>query len=154
MVGLIVLREPIVALLFQRGAFNMESMRLTAGAVLYYGVGLWAFSAVRIVLNTFYALQETWTPVRIGCIAIAVNILLCSILMGPMRHNGLALALTLSSMVNLILLTVALRKRLGPLGWRKMAPPSGIPWRVQWSWARLSAGCRGCSWNPPRSAAC
>lgn len=121
MVGLIVLREPIVALLFKRGAFNMESMRLTAGALLYYGVGLWAFSAVRIVLNTFYALQETWTPVRIGCIAIVVNILLCSILIGPMRHNGLALALSLSSIVNLALLTIALRKRIGPLGWRKMA---------------------------------
>lgn len=120
MVGLIVLREPIVALLFQRGAFDANSMRLTAGALLYYGVGLWAFSAVRIVLNTFYALQETWTPVWIGCIAIGANILFSAVLMGPMQHYGLALSLSLSSMVNLSLLTIALRRRLGSLGWRKM----------------------------------
>jgi putative peptidoglycan lipid II flippase len=100
-------------------------MRLTAGALIYYGVGLWAFSAVRIVLNTFYALQETRTPVRIGCVAIAANILLCALLMEPMRHNGLALALSLSSMVNLALLILALRKRLGSLGWRIMAVAIG-----------------------------
>ncbi|MEJ2038484.1 MAG: murein biosynthesis integral membrane protein MurJ, partial [Desulfosarcinaceae bacterium] len=125
MVGLIVLRGPIVALLFQRGAFNAVSTRLTADALLYYGIGLWAFSAVRIVLNAFYALQETWTPVRTGLVAVAVNALLCAVLMKPMQHNGLALALSLSSMVNLALLTAALRKRLGSLGWRKLAASFG-----------------------------
>ena len=72
MVGLIVLREPIVALLFKRGAFDAKTTHLTAYALLYYSMGLWAFSAVRIVVSTFYALQDTKTPVR-----MAVSIGLC-----------------------------------------------------------------------------
>jgi putative peptidoglycan lipid II flippase len=121
MAGIIVLREPIVALLFRRGAFDAASVSLTAGALLYYGVGLWAFSAVRVVLNVFYALKDTRTPVRMAVAAIAVNIVFSTLLMGPMDHNGLALALSLSSVCNLALLTAALRKRLGPLGWRRIA---------------------------------
>jgi putative peptidoglycan lipid II flippase len=121
MAGLIALREPIVALLFRRGAFDGASVSLTAGALLYYGVGLWAYAAVRVVLNVFYALKETRTPVRMAVIAIAANIVFSVGLIGPMAHNGLALALSLSSAFNLVLLTAALRKRLGPLGWRRIA---------------------------------
>ncbi|MBI5062149.1 MAG: murein biosynthesis integral membrane protein MurJ [Desulfatitalea sp.] len=121
MAGLIVLREPIVALLFQRGAFDGASVRLTASALLYYGMGLWAYSAVRVVLNVFYALKDTRTPVRMAVVSIAANMVFSAVLMGPMDHNGLALALSLSSACNLLMLTAALRKRLGPLGWRDIA---------------------------------
>ncbi len=121
MVGLIVLRQPIVALLFQRGAFDAQAVRLTASALLYYGIGLWAFAAVRIVLNTFYALKDTRTPVRMAVLSIGANVILGLALMGPMQHNGLALALSMASMLHLVLLTVALRKKLGPLGWRSIA---------------------------------
>ncbi len=117
MIGLIVLREPIVALLFKRGAFDAETTRQTACALLYYCLGLWAFSAVRVVVSTFYALQDTRTPVRIAIIAIAANIVLSVILMKPLAHGGLALATTLSSMLNLMLLIYILRKRLGVSGW-------------------------------------
>lgn len=118
MVGLIVLREPIIAMLFQRGAFDQHSMRLTASALLYYGMGLWAFSAVRVVLNLFYAMKDTRTPVKIAVLTIAVNLALGILLMGPMKHNGLALAITLASILNLGLLSIALRRRLGALGGR------------------------------------
>jgi len=116
MTGLIVLREPIVALLFQRGAFNSEATRLTAHAVLYYGIGLWAFSGVRIVVATFYALQDTKTPVITAATSIIANILLGLFLMGPMGHSGLALALSLASMLNFGLLVRALNVKLGSLG--------------------------------------
>ncbi len=121
MAGLIVLREPMVALLFKRGAFDDQAARLTAGALIYYGVGLWAFSAIRIVLSTFYALKDTKTPVVTGAVAILANTVLGVLLMGPMRHNGLALALSLASALNLALLTLALRRRLGAIGWRSIA---------------------------------
>lgn len=121
MVGLIVLREPIIALLFQRGAFDQHSMRLTASALLYYGMGLWAFSAVRVVLNLFYAMKDTRTPVKVAMVTITANLVLGIALMGPMKHNGLALALTLASILNLALLSLALRKRLGALGLRAIA---------------------------------
>jgi putative peptidoglycan lipid II flippase len=113
MTGLIILREPIVRLLFQRGAFDPSTTRLTADALLYYAVGLWAFSGVRIVVSAFYALQDTKTPVKIAVISLIVNIFLSILLMGPMLHGGLALATSVASAVNLILLIVALRKRLG-----------------------------------------
>jgi putative peptidoglycan lipid II flippase len=121
MAGLIVLREPIVALLFQRGHFDAATTQLTASALLYYSLGLWAFAAVRIVLNTFYALQDTRTPVRMAVISIVANVALGAVLMWPMKHNGLALALSLASALNLGMLTVALRKRLGAIGWRLIA---------------------------------
>ncbi len=120
MVGLIVLREPIVALLFKRGAFDAETTRLTAYALLYYSIGLWAFSAVRIVVPTFYALQDTKTPVRMAVISVCANIILGIILMGPLSHGGLALATSLASMLNLGLLVRALRFKLGVLGWRNI----------------------------------
>ena len=126
MVGLIILREPIVALLFEHGAFGGQTTRLTAGALLYYGVGLWAFSAVRILIYTFYALKDTRTPVTAAIIAIATNIGLGVILMGPMKHNGLALALSLASMLHVVLLCMALRKKMGALGWRRIVRSTAV----------------------------
>ncbi len=121
MVGLIMLREPIVALLFKRGVFDSKAVQLTAYALLYYGIGLWAFSCVRIVVSTFYALQDTRTPVRVAVISIIANIVLGIILMGPLAHGGLALATSLASMLNLGLLIRALKIKLGPLGLRNIA---------------------------------
>jgi len=120
MIGLIVLREPIVALLFKRGAFDLETTRLTACALLYYCMGLWAFSSVRIVVSTFYALQDTKTPVQMAVISIAANMMLGVILMGPLGHGGLALSTSLASMINLGLLVRALKIKLGPLGWKNV----------------------------------
>lgn len=115
MVGLIILREPIISLLFKRGAFDAETTRLTAVALLYYGMGLWAFSAVRIVVSTFYALQDTKTPVRMAVVSVIANIVLAVLLMGPLGHGGLALSTSLASMLNLVLLIRALRVTLGSL---------------------------------------
>ncbi|MBT8352664.1 MAG: murein biosynthesis integral membrane protein MurJ, partial [Deltaproteobacteria bacterium] len=115
MVGLIVLRQPIVALLFERGAFGSEATRLTASAVLYYSLGLWAVSGVRIVVFTFYALKDTKTPVYTAVISIIANILFGVMLMDSMGHAGLALALSLASMLHFGLLMRALNRKLGPL---------------------------------------
>ena len=118
MTGLIILREPIISLLFQRGAFDAASSRLTAEAVLYYAVGLWAFSGVRIVVAAFYSLQDTKTPVKTAVVSLLTNIVLSLLLMGSMQHGGLALATSLASGVNLTLLILALRRRLGRIGAR------------------------------------
>jgi putative peptidoglycan lipid II flippase len=125
MVGLIMLREPIVRLLFQRGAFDPDAVRQTATALFFYSVGLWAFSGVRIVVSTFYALQDTKTPVKVGLIALLSNIFLSIVLMGPLRHGGLALATSLAMAVNLILLILVLKKRLGRIGARGILTSAG-----------------------------
>ncbi len=120
MVGLIVLRGPIVALLFQRGQFDAQATQLTAQALLYYSLGLGAFSAVRIVAATFFAMQDTRTPVKMAGISILANTILGVVLMQPLDHGGLALATSLASILNLGLLVQALRIRLGALGWKSI----------------------------------
>jgi putative peptidoglycan lipid II flippase len=117
MMGLLVLRETIVILLFQRGAFDAQASKLTSDALLYYGMGLWAYAAIRIVLPTFYALQNSWTPVKSAIFSIGANIAFGIVLMKLMGHCGLALATALASILNFILLTLSLHFRLGALKW-------------------------------------
>jgi putative peptidoglycan lipid II flippase len=124
-VGLVLLREPIVALLFQRGEFDVQATQLTAQALLYYSMGLWAFSAVRVVVSTFFAMQDTKTPLKLAVVSILANVVLGIVLMKPMAHGGLALATSLASMINLFLLLGALKKRMGALGWRNLAASIG-----------------------------
>ena len=116
-VGLILLREPIIGILFQRGAFTALSRRATAQALLGYAVGLFAVSGVRIVVPGFYALKDAKTPVRVAIAALAANILLGIILMFPLKHLGLALATSFSSILNLSLLMAILSRRLRTLQW-------------------------------------
>ncbi len=120
MVGLIILRIPIIHLLFQHGAFDYGDTLLTAQALFYYGIGLWAIAAVRILAPAFYAIQDTRTPVKIAIVSLLANVGLSLILMGPMKHAGLALANSLASMANACLLLVWARKRIGELDWGKI----------------------------------
>jgi len=114
-VGLVTLGGPIVRLLFQRGEFNAADVALTVQALIAYAVGLPAFSATRIVAQTFYALGDVRTPVFVGFVAVAANIVFALTLMWPLRHAGLALASSLSSYVNLLGLCWILRRRRGLL---------------------------------------
>jgi len=113
MAGLIALRVPIVNLLLEHGQFDRISTAGTAAAILYYSIGLWAFAGVRIVAQAFYSMQDTKTPVKVAALAMAANILLSVILMGPLAHGGLALATSLAAMLNIGLLTLELRKKIG-----------------------------------------
>ena len=110
-VGMIILRVPIIEVFFQRGAFDRVTTLMTAEALLFYSLGLWAFSASRVMLSAFYAFQDTKTPVKVATITMIANGLLSLLLMGPLRHGGLALALSLSSTVQLLLLIFILRGR-------------------------------------------
>ncbi len=117
---------------------------MTASALLYYGIGLWAFSAVRIVVSTFYALQDTKTPVRMAAISVVANIIFSIILMQYLGYRGLALATSLASMLNFWLLARALKAKLGLLGWksitesvRKTMAGSFIMGAVVWAIALL-----------------
>jgi len=120
-VGLMTLGSPIVALLFQRGRFGPDDAAATTLALIGYAVGLPAFSASRIAAQTFYALGDTRTPVLLGFVSVAANVVLALLLMWPLQHAGLALASSLSSYVNLLGLGWRLRVKLGPFGGRRMA---------------------------------
>ncbi len=139
MAGLIALRVPIVNLLLEHGEFDRISTLGTAAAILYYSVGLWAFAGVRIMAQAFYSLQDTKTPVKVAAGAVIVNLLLSMILMGPLAHGGLALANSIAAMMNLGLLTVMLRRKIGRIDGRrilrsllKILPASALMGLICW----------------------
>jgi putative peptidoglycan lipid II flippase len=121
MAGLVALRGPIVNLLFERGAFDAAASAGTADALLCYALGIWAVVGVRVVTATFYALQDTRTPVKVALVAMLANLGLSVALMGPLRHAGLALANAGASAVNFLLLFLLLRRRLGRIDAARIA---------------------------------
>jgi len=112
MAGLIALREPIVNILFQHGKFDYTATVGTAEALLFYSIGIWSVVGVRVITSGFYSMQDTKTPVKVAVVALAANIVFSLMLMGPLKHGGLALANSLASWVNFSLLFFFLRKRL------------------------------------------
>ncbi len=112
MAGLIILGKPIIRLFFQHGAFDAISTDMTASALVYYSVGLWAFSGVRVIVSAFYALQDTCTPAKISVVTFIAYLVSGLLLMSPMKHNGLALALSISSAINFTLLVFFLKKKM------------------------------------------
>jgi putative peptidoglycan lipid II flippase len=117
-VGLLLLRTPITRVLFERGQFGPEETAATAGALVWYALGLAGFSAARIAAQAFYAISEPGTAVRCGAVSVAAGIVAAVALMGPLGHAGLAAAASVGAYVNVLTLMVAARRRLGPLGGR------------------------------------
>ena len=117
MVGLILLRTPIVHLFFEHGTFTAHDTAETALAVLCYAVGLWAFGGVRIIVAAFYSLQDTKTPAISAAIAVGANLVFSLLLMSYLGAAGLALATALAAMVNGGILIVVLNRRLGGVEW-------------------------------------
>lgn len=116
--GLILLREPVLSLLFQRGEFDQRSVSLTAWALLWYTAGLVGHSLVEIVSRAFYALQDTKTPVFVGAAAMSLNVVFSFTFpawfsrLGWMPHGGLALANSLATALEMVVLLVLMRRRL------------------------------------------
>ncbi|MFN3491018.1 MAG: murein biosynthesis integral membrane protein MurJ, partial [Anaerolineales bacterium] len=117
-VGLIILREPIISLLYQRGEFDSNSVQLVSWALLWYAVGLVGHSIMEVLTRAFYAQHDTKTPVIIGAIAMGLNVifsitfskLFASI--GWLPLGGLAFANSLATALEAIALFIVMRKRL------------------------------------------
>jgi len=118
MAGLVALREPVVSLLFQQGAFDYTAVKETASALLFFSVGLWAFSGTRLFVTLFYAFSDVDTPFKAGLAAIAVNLVLSGFLMKSMGHGGLALSISAASMVNFFILVIGARAYLSASLWK------------------------------------
>lgn len=117
-VGLMVLRQPIISLLYQRGEFDERSVQIVAWALLWYAAGMLGHSIMEILTRAFYAQHDTKTPVIIGTVAMLLNVVF-SILFsrmftsaGWMPHGGLALANSLATALEATALFVMMRKRL------------------------------------------
>lgn len=140
-VGLILLATPLVTALFQRNAFTAESTALVVTALQFYTLGLVAHSVVEIVARAFYALHDTATPVSVGIGAMFVNVVLSFLLLIPMAQGGLALANSIATTLEMVLLLWLLRRRLGGLSGRglsgavlRMALASVVLGVVVWGW--------------------
>lgn len=141
MVGLLICSTPIFSLLFMGGAFDYEKAVQCSRALFYYSLGLSVVALVRVLVQSFYALKDTRTPVFVALIAFGFNFLFSLILMGPLKHGGLALASTLSALCQLVLLLWLLRRKIGPFGGRGIALAGGkallasLPMAVVVYWA-------------------
>lgn len=112
---LLVLTEPVVRLVFQRGEFNADSTALTSQALFYFALGLAFNGASLLVIRAFFSLQEPWIPTKVAALGLVLNAALDAILFGPMGTGGIPLATSIASAVTLVVLLVVLSRRLGGL---------------------------------------
>ena len=110
--GLILLAEPIIRLIFERGAFTSIDTTATAQALSLYAVGLFAYSANKILVPVFYALDDTRYPVIASFIAVIVNILIISATISSFQHKAIALSMSCTMLLNFLFLSVILFKKM------------------------------------------
>lgn len=122
-VGLIVLAEPIVSLVYERrgGRFDAAATGHVAFTLICYSLGLVAYCAQPILTRAFYALQDVRTPVRIGLIVVVVNLALSLTLVFPLAEGGIALATAIGATIQVVWLVAALGRRLPALSWGAIA---------------------------------
>ncbi len=153
-VGLILLRQPLVAMLYQRGEFTEHSTSMVAWALAWYAAGLVGHSILEVVSRAFYALHDTRTPVTVGVIAMALNIGLSFAFaglfdrIGWMPHGGLALANSLATALEVTTLLLLLSKRMGSINGSRLSAAfgqSGLGVLAMgigiWLWKFILPGC-------------
>ena len=125
MLGLMILREPIIRVLFQHGQFMAASTRLTARALLYYAIALPGLATVKLVVPAFYSTRDTRTPVIVAAISMVINVLLNILFLNTwlfawVQNGGPALATALACYFDFFALFIIFRLRHGVLGTREI----------------------------------
>ena len=123
-VGLVLLRRPIVQVLFEHGKFTATSTEMTAYALLFFSLGLSGFAMVKIIVQAFYALQETRAPVIVAFISLALNIGMNFLFFHRFRNGGPALATSLSAVFDVVALTTVFRWKFGAIGMKEVGRSS------------------------------
>ncbi|MGB7202074.1 MAG: murein biosynthesis integral membrane protein MurJ [Pyrinomonadaceae bacterium] len=131
--GLVVLGEPIIAMIYQGGRFTAFDTNMTAWALAAYSVGLAGYAAIKVLSPSFYALDDARTPMWVSVASIAVHaptsfgmmIFLSSVGVTPERpsgfgHVGVALATSVVALVNFFALLLLMRKRIGRINGREI----------------------------------
>lgn len=109
--ALATIADPIIVVLFQRGAFDVVQARATADALTAFSLGLPAFMLNKALTPAFFARHDTTTPVRIAVVTMIVNVVITLILMGPLLHVGIALASSIAAWLNAAALAIVLHRR-------------------------------------------
>jgi len=147
--GLLILRGPLVEIIFQRGAFTAGSTEMVAWALGFYVLGLPAHALVEIVVRAFYAMHDTKTPVVVGVAAMGLNVILSLALIaafqsaGWMPHGGLAASNSIATTMEMAVLLFLIRRRLGGLEGRQMAYSLV---RISGATATMAAVAGGVAW--------
>jgi putative peptidoglycan lipid II flippase len=152
--GLILLARPIIAFIFERGAFDPHSTQLVTWALIWYAAGLVGHSIVEIVSRAFYALHDTKTPVFVGVAAMSLNVILSILFsrlfvaVGWMPHGGLALANSVATFMESFALLFFMRRRLSGLEGRNVLNGA---WKALLAGSFMSASLWGWVWLAGRS---
>ena len=109
--ALIVIANPVIAVLFERGAFGPAETQATAAALAAYAAGLPAYVGIKVLGPAFFAREDTVTPVKVAAFCVALNLGLNLALMGPLAHVGIALATAISAWINAAFLAGILWRR-------------------------------------------
>jgi putative peptidoglycan lipid II flippase len=120
--GLAILAEPIIAVLYQHGRFTTLMTQQTAGALQFYAVGLIAYSAIKVLAPAFYAIDRRKTPMMVSFVSIAMNLLLNWLLTFQLGlgHRGLALSTGLVACVNFAVLYIFMQRAIGGLETKRL----------------------------------
>jgi len=123
-VGLLVLAHPIVQMIFEWKEFGEASTWMTAIALQCYAPGLIVFSLAKVFVPAFYGMQDTKTPVKVGALAVGINLILnitfILTLPQPVKHAGIAFATVLSSVFSMSCLALILQRRIGRPDWKQV----------------------------------
>ncbi len=111
--GLAFLAKPIIRLIFEHGRFNAQDTIHTAEALIYYAVGLFAYSSVKITVPVFYALKDTKYPVIASFLAVASNIAFVSLTLDIFQHKAIAFSTSITMIFNFVFLSAVLFRKVG-----------------------------------------
>jgi putative peptidoglycan lipid II flippase len=116
--GLVLLAEPIVSVLYERGAFDAHDRMQTAAALRAYGYGLLCYAWLKVIQPAFYAIDKRWIPMMVSILALGINIGFNWFFVFVMRwgHEALALTTSISATINFLILYTAMRKFAGDFG--------------------------------------
>lgn len=115
-IGLALAAQPIIQTLFEHGQFTHADTVATAETLAAYSLGIPAFLLVKAFAAGFFARHDTATPVKVAFVAMAVNVIASLLLLGLLKHVGIALANSLAVWTNAILLFIMLRRKIGAIG--------------------------------------
>lgn len=145
--GLCVLAWPLTLALFRHGRFDAQDARMTSQMIAIFGTGVWAYISIAILNRAFYATGDRLTPMRLGLLALVLNLVLNIVLVIFLGGNGLALGSVLASGVQVILTLRQLDRRVGPLDWKELG---GTLVKGLLATAVMSAACLTViAWMPP-----
>jgi putative peptidoglycan lipid II flippase len=119
--GLILLDRPIIALIFQHGAFTAADTIATASVLSLYAVGLFAYASNKVMVPAFYAIDRTRYPVIASFLAVGLNYLFIQLTIERFQHLAIALSTSLTMLINCLFLFCLLVWQMGRLPWRRLA---------------------------------